>query len=256
LKISIITVCLNNSKEIQETVESVLSQKYKNIEYIVIDGGSNDGSIEIIQSYASKIDYFVSEADNGIYSAINKGLSMAQGEIVGLLHGGDVFYDNNVISNIAKCFNEDNFDLIYGHSIVYSKNRKRVIRRNMSPEYKTSLMKFGWFPSHQSVYIKSHIIKKYGNYNETYKIAADYEFLLRLLNINNIKVKRLDKFLLKFYLGGASSKNIMSVLKSNYECYRAWKNNNLKISFYTIPLKISRKFCQNISNTLRFNKNG
>ena len=244
MKISIITICLNRHEVIKDTIESVLSQKYNNIEYIVIDGGSSDGSLEIINSYSSNIDCLISEPDNGIYQAINKGLSRVTGDVVGLLHAGDLLYDNNVFSNVVGHFKQCDSDLIYGHSVVYTEDRKRIIRKNVSPEYKDNLMKYGWFPSHQSIYFKSSVFDQYGNYNENYKIAADYEFLLRLLLVHKIKAKRLDMFLLKFHLGGASSKNIMSVVESNYECFNAWKNNNLTIPFYTLPLKIIKKIIQ------------
>ena len=244
MKISIITICLNRHKVIRETIESVLSQNYNNIEYIVIDGGSSDGSLETINSYSSNIDCLISEPDNGIYQAINKGLSRVTGDVVGLLHAGDLLYDNNVISNVVGRFKQYDSDLIYGHSVVYAEDRKKIIRKNVSPEYKDNLMKYGWFPSHQSIYFKSSVFDQYGNYNENYKIAADYELLLRVLLVHKLKAKRLDMFLLKFHLGGASSKNIMSVVESNYECFNAWKNNNLTIPFYTLPLKIIKKIIQ------------
>ena len=126
---------------------------------------------------------------------------------------------------------EGDSDLIYGHSVVYTEDRKKIIRKNVSPKYKDNLMKFGWFPSHQSIYLKSSVFDQCGYFNEDYKIAADYEFLLRVLLVHKLKAKRLDMFLLKFHLGGVSSKNIMSVVESNYECFIAWKNNNLTIEF-------------------------
>jgi len=252
LKLSIITVCFNQQKNISETIESVLSQNYKDIEYILIDGGSSDGSLEIINDYSSDIDCLISEPDNGIYNAINKGLSKATGDIIGLLHAGDLFYDNNVISNVVSCFKQGDSDLIYGHSVVYAEDRKKIIRKNVSPKYKDNLMKFGWFPSHQSIYLKSSVFDQCGDYNEDYKIAADYEFLLRVLLVHKLKAKRLDMFLLKFHLGGVSSKNIMSVVESNYECFIAWKNNNLTIPFYTLPLKIIKKIIQIIFQFFRF----
>ena len=256
MKISIITVCFNQHKNISETIESVLSQNYNNIEYILIDGGSSDGSLEIINDYSSNINFLLSEPDNGIYNAINKGLLKVTGDIVGLLHAGDLFYDNNVISSVVSCFKQSNSDLIYGHSVVYSEDRKKVIRKNVSPKYKDNLMKFGWFPSHQSIYLKSSVFDQCGYFNEDYKIAADYEFLLRVLLVHKFKAERLDMFLLKFHLGGVSSKNIMSVVESNYECFIAWKHNNLNISFYTLPLKITRKIFQTIFHFLGMNKNG
>ena len=251
MKISIITICLNRHKVIRETIESVLSQNYNNIEYIVIDGGSSDGSLETINSYSSNIDCLISEPDNGIYQAINKGLSRVTGDVVGLLHAGDLLYDNNVISNVVGRFKQYDSDLIYGHSVVYAEDRKKIIRKNVSPKYKDNLMKFGWFPSHQSIYLKSSVFDQCGDYNEDYKIAADYEFLLRVLLVHKLKAKRLDMFLLKFHLGGVSSKNIMSVVESNYECFIAWKNNNLTIPFYTLPLKIIKKIIQIIFQFFR-----
>ena len=245
-KISIITVVYNGIQYIEQTIKSVISQDYNNIEYILIDGGSSDGSLESINSYSSDIDYLISEPDNGIYNAINKGLLKATGDIVGLLHAGDLFYDNNVISNVVNCFKQGDSDLIYGHSVVYTEDRKKIIRKNVSPKYKDNLMKFGWFPSHQSIYVKSSVFDQCGGYNEDYKIAADYEFLLRVLLVHKLKAKRLDMFLLKFHLGGVSSKNIMSIMESNYECLIAWRGNNLKISFYTLPFKVTRKILQTI----------
>ena len=251
MKVSIITVCFNQQKNISETIESILSQNYNNIEYILIDGSSSDGSLEIINDYSSNIDYLISEPDNGIYNAINKGLLKVTGDIVGLLHAGDLFYDNNVISNVVSCFKQGDSDLIYGHSVVYTEDRKKIIRKNVSPKYKDNLMKFGWFPSHQSIYLKSSVFDQCGFFNEDYKIAADYEFLLRVLIVHKLKAKRLDMFLLKFHLGGVSSKNIMSVVESNYECFIAWKNNNLTIPFYTLPLKIIKKIIQIIFQFFR-----
>ena len=250
MKISIITICLNKKKVIEDTIVSVLSQKYSNIEYIIIDGGSSDGSIDIINTYSQKIDHIISEPDDGIYSAINKGLKIATGEVIGLLHAGDLFYDNDVLSKIKVFFKENDSELIYGHSVVFDEDRDKLIRKNISPIFKDNLMKFGWFPSHQSVYLKASVFEKCGYYNEDYKIAGDYEFLLRVIHVFKFKAHRIDSFLVKFYLGGVSSKNIMSLMESNYECYKAWKDNNLKISFYTLPLKLLRKLRQNFLQSL------
>jgi glycosyltransferase involved in cell wall biosynthesis len=251
LKISIITISYNDKNVITETIESVLSQNYRDFEYILIDGGSNDGSLEIIKSYGNKIENIISENDSGIYNAINKGIKVAKGEVIGLIHAGDVLYDSNVLSKIADSFIKYQTEIIYGHSIVYKKDRIRINRKNISPKYKDNLMKLGWFPSHQSTYFKSSIFLQHGYYNEDYKIAADYEFLLRLLYVHKVKPVMVDFFLIKFYLGGESSKSLFNIFKSNLECYKAWKNNNLKIAFYTIPLKIFRKFFQVLSNVIK-----
>jgi glycosyltransferase involved in cell wall biosynthesis len=247
MKISIITICLNRKNEIKSTIESVLSQKHRNIEYILIDGGSTDGSSTIINSFSKEIDHIISEPDNGIYSAINKGLKLATGEVIGLLHVGDLFYDDNVLSRVQKYFLDNEPDLIYGHSVVFDKKRVALVRKNISPRYKDNLMKLGWFPSHQSIYFKASVFEKCGYYNEGYKIAGDYEFLLRVLHVFKLRADMLDIFIVRFYLGGASSKNLISLLESNYECYKAWKINNISLPLYTLPLKILRKIWQHLA---------
>lgn len=244
MKISIITICLNRKNEIKETIESVLSQTYSNIEYILIDGGSSDGSLEIINSYASKIDHVISEPDNGIYNAINKGLKLSTGGVIGLLHAGDLFYDDNVLTNIQNSFKDHESDLIYGHSLVYRKLRDKLVRKNISPPYNENLMKRGWFPSHQSIYFKASVFDRCGLYNEKFKIAGDYEFLLRVLHVFKLKATMVDIFVVKFHLGGASSRSLISIIKSNYECYRAWRMNKLSLPFYSLPLKVFRKIWQ------------
>ena len=241
MKISIITICFNRKHEIKETIESVLSQTYGNIEYILIDGGSTDGSLEIINSYANKIDHVISEPDNGIYNAINKGLKLSTGDIIGLLHAGDLFYDENVLTIIQNAFKDYASDLIYGHSIVCRKNKDKLIRKNISPPYNENLMKRGWFPSHQSIYFKASVFDRCGLYNESFIIAGDYEFLLRVLHVFKLKATMTDIFVVKFHLGGTSSRNLISLIESNYECYKAWKINKLSLPFYTLPLKVVRK---------------
>jgi len=246
LKISIITISLNNHSVISQTIESVILQTFKNIEYIVIDGGSTDGSVEIISSFESKINCFITETDMGIYNAINKGITLANGDIIGLLHAGDVFYDAQVLSKVHASFVTNDAEIIYGHSIVLNKNRNKIVRRNISPKYKDNLLKFGWFPSHQATFYKSSVFSKYGLYDERYNIAADYEFLLRMLYVHKLRPIMVDFFVLKFFLGGKSSKSVFNVLESNVEVYKAWKKNNLGIPFYTIPLKLLRKLSQKI----------
>jgi len=246
MKISIITICLNKKNEIKETIESVLSQTYSDIEYILIDGGSTDGSLEIINSYANKIDHVISGPDNGIYSAINKGLKLSTGSVIGLLHAGDLFYDNNVLTLIQKSFKDHESDLIYGHSVVFRKMRDKLVRKNISPPYKENLMRRGWFPSHQSIYFKANVFDKCGFYHEGFKIAGDYEFLLRVLHVFKLRATMVDVFVVRFHLGGASSENLISLFKSNYECYKAWKMNDLSLPFYSLPLKVARKIWQHI----------
>ena len=244
MKISIITICLNRHKVIRDTIESVLSQNYNNIEYIVIDGGSSDGSLEIINSYSSNIDCLISEPDNGIYQAINKGLSRVTGDVVGLLHAGDLLYDNNVFSNVVGHFKQCDSDLLYGHSVVYTEDREKIIRKNVSPEYKDNLMKYGWFPSHQSIYFKSSVFDQYGNYNENYKIAADYEFLCRLVQYANLKSVYLSSVLVRMELGGASTGGVRNTILLNKEVFRAIRKNDIYTNIFMLLSKYPSKIIQ------------
>jgi len=244
LKISIITICFNSQATLEPTIQSVINQTYKNIEYIIIDGASNDKTVEIIEKYDDHISKWISEPDKGIYDAINKGLKLASGDIVGLIHSGDCLYEDLTIEKIADHFESNDIDAIYGHSKIYSDDGENVVRINKSPHFRDNLLKIGWFPSHQSFYAKRELFEQYGLYSLHYKIAADYELFLRFVHIHKININLLDEFIVKFSLGGISSSGIKSIISHNKECVAAWRDNNLKIPFYTIPLKLSRKIKQ------------
>ena len=244
MKVSLITICFNNEKEIAQTIESVVNQTYLNIEYIVIDGKSQDDTINIINNYRKNISHIISEKDEGIYDAINKGIDKAKGDIIGLIHGGDLLYDNFVIEKIVNHFELNDIEALYGHSKIYSSDGKKVVRINKSTSYKHKLFRIGWFPSHQSFYAKRKLFLKYGNYNIKYQIAADYELVLRFLYLHKIKVKLLDEYIIKFKLGGTSTKSLKNIIKLNKECMNAWNDNGMIMPFYLIPLKLYRKVVQ------------
>lgn len=241
MKISIITISYNNEVSISRTINSVLEQTYSNIEYIVVDGASKDRTLEIIDTYADRINKIISEPDNGIYDAINKGIKVSTGEVIGLIHAGDELYDENVIERIAYYFYHNNIEGLYGHSKIFSEDGKKVVRINKSPKYKTNLFPLGWFPSHQSFYVRRDVFVKFGAYSLKYNIAADYELLLRFLYVYKIKVALLDLFIIKFRLGGTSTKSLKNIMNGNKECIKAWEDNGLQIPFYTIAFKLLRK---------------
>ena len=224
MKVTIITVCYNRSKTIEESIQSVISQNYDNIEYIIIDGNSNDGTQEIIQSYADNISKFVSEPDNGMYDAINKGLRLATGDIVGLMHSDDEFYDENVISNIVAEFMLSNdIEAIYGNGIYITNDadRKRV-RNRIGGEFSLKRIKNGWLPLHPTVYIKRSCLNQHGLYDLDYKIASDTEFLLRYLYKYKIKTIYINAYIVKMKMGGfsTSKSRAIQVLKEDYNIYQ------------------------------------
>ena len=242
MKVSIITIVFNKEKEIEQTILSVINQDYSDIEYIIVDGGSTDGTFSVIERFRSNISKFISEHDNGIYDALNKGIDNASGEVIGMVHAGDMLFNNNVISDLVQCFFQTGADIIYGNTLLVDPlNTEKVKRVYEGGEFKSIRFLSGWMPSHSSAYIKRSVFQKYGNYRLDLNIAADYELLLRVMYKNSVKSAYFPGLITRFRVGGISNKNLFSFIKSNTQCYRSWKLNNLKISFYTIPLKILRR---------------
>jgi glycosyltransferase involved in cell wall biosynthesis len=238
LKVSIITVIYNNAQTISDTINSVLSQDYKDIEYIIIDGGSSDGSIEKIKKYNNKIAKFISEPDNGLYDAINKGISLSTGEIVGVLHSDDLYNSNYEISEIVTAFTLHKVDSVYADLVyVNRKQSEKVVRNWISGHFSKKKFQIGWMPPHPTFYVKKEIFKKFGYYDTEFKSAADYELMLRFLYKNNISTYYIPKTMVRMRLGGESNKSLTNRIKANKEDYKAWKKNNLSPSAYLRVLK-------------------
>jgi glycosyltransferase involved in cell wall biosynthesis len=222
--VSIITICYNRKATIAKAIGSVLNQDYPNIEYIVIDGNSTDGTKDIIETYSDKIATYISEPDNGMYDAINKGLHLATGHIVGLMHSDDEFYDTTTVSKIVDAFtNTPNADAIYGNGLYISNDAKeKVVRNRIGGAYDFEKLKSGWLPLHPTVYIKKSVIDKLGDYDLSFKIASDTEFLLRYLYKHKIKMTYLNVYIVKMRMGGLSTsyKRAFEVLYEDYRIYR------------------------------------
>lgn len=240
LKISIITICFNNEEVIRKTIESVVNQDYQNIEYIIVDGKSKDGSLDIIREYEGRIAKFISEPDKNLYDAINKGISLATGDVVGLIHAGDRLFNGSVIGKVADHFMQNDIDLMYGHSVLVNE-QDLPVRVNKSPAYRRSLVKRGWMPSHQSIYIRRNIIEQIGLYKLELHPSSDYEFFLRYFYFNKLRIKRLDQFILRFSMGGISTRNYMRNIRSQDQQMQGWIMNGEKAPFYLVPLKLARK---------------
>jgi glycosyltransferase involved in cell wall biosynthesis len=255
VKVSIITIVFNRKLEIEQTIQSVINQTYSDIEYIIVDGGSTDGTVDIIKGYQTKLAKFISETDKGIYDAINKGINLATGDIIGLIHAGDILFDDLVISKIVQHFHKTGADILYGNTfLVRPDNIQKVERVFEGCEYKHTRFITGWMPSHISVYIKREVFQLYGNYRLDLNIAADYELLLRFMYRYRVKSSYYQGVIARFRLGGISNKNIYSFLKSGSQCYRAWKLNDLKIAFYTIPFKYMRRIPDIVFSRKRLKK--
>ncbi len=228
MHISIITICYNREATIAKAIESVLSQDYPNIEYIIIDGNSKDSTAAIIKSYSDKITHFISEPDQGMYDALNKGLRLATGDIIGLMHSDDEFYDATVVSQIVAGFkNNTTTDGVYGDGIYVSNDaEEKIIRNRIGGDYHFKRLKKGWLPLHPTVYLKRSLMEEYGYYNLNFKIASDTEFLLRYLYKFQIKMTYLPTYIVKMRMGGLSTsyKRALEVL---YEDYKIYKFHNI-----------------------------
>lgn len=206
MKVSIITSCFNREKTIAQAIESVLSQDYQNIEYIVVDGASKDNTLAIINRYRGRISHIISEPDNGMYEGINKGIRAATGDIIGLLHSDDFLFSTNTISHIVKRFEETQADFIYGNGLfVDSDNTDKVVRNWMGGKYSKWKVRHGWLPLHPTCYIRKSCMDKWGLYDESYKIAADSDFLFRYLYEADLKVEYLNEYIVRMRMGGLST---------------------------------------------------
>ena len=206
MKVSIITTCYNRCATIRGAMESVFAQDYPDIEYIVVDGASTDGSLDIINTYKSRVSMIISEPDDGMYEAINKGIRMATGDIIGLVHSDDMLYDNQVISDIVREFEATKADFVYGDGIyVNANNLSKVVRNWKGGGYHRWKVKLGWLPLHPTCYIRRDVMMREGLYDESYKIAADTDLLVRYLYKAQLKVAYLHRRIIRMRMGGLST---------------------------------------------------
>ena len=228
LKISIITSVYNNQETIAETIESVLSQTYDNIEYIVVDGASTDGTIEVIEQFSDKITTFASEPDAGIYDGLNRGLALATGDVVGFLHADDLFAEVDVIANVVKAFHDEAVDAVYGDLVYVSqKETSKVIRYWKSSSFSRKKLENGWMPPHPTFYVKREVYQKYGNFDTHFKIAADYDIILRFLGKHTCSCSYISKTLVKMRMGGASNRSLSNMVLKTKEDLLALRRNGV-----------------------------
>jgi glycosyltransferase involved in cell wall biosynthesis len=247
IKISIITVVFNCKNTIKYTLDSILSQDYANTELIVIDGGSTDGTLDILNLYRDQIDILVSEADLGIYDAMNKGLRVVSGDIVGFLHADDLYFDSNVLSKIGNAFSDPSIDAIYG-DLLYIKNdsTNKVVRYWRSGVFHHDRLKYGWMPPHPTIYLRKNVYEELGWFNIKYSISADYDFMLRFLLSKKFRVLYLSDIFVQMRTGGISNRSFASLFQKSLEDLSILHHHNIG-GIFALLCKNFRKLNQFIS---------
>lgn len=246
MKISIITVCYNSEATIRDTIESVLSQSYSNIEYIVVDGASKDGTMAIVNEYKDRIAKIVSEPDKGIYDAMNKGLSFATGDVIGILNSDDYYETFNVIEGVVRCFEQSpNSDLVFGDVVfVQPEDLQRVVRFYRAGHFQSWKLRFGWMPPHPATFIRKRAYERAGGYSLGYKISADFEMFVRLLLVHQLNFSKIDKVLVRMRAGGISTSGVRSSVRLNSEIVRACRDNGVYTNIFFVLSKIPFKLVE------------
>lgn len=246
--VSIITTVLNNKNFIESAIKSILNQSYKNIEYIIIDGGSVDGTIEIVEKYKDKIVKFISEPDKGIYDAMNKGIRLASGDIIGILNSDDFYSDNNVISTIIKEFETKDVDSVFADLVYINRNNsQKIVRYYSSSNFNPKKFAYGWMPAHPTFFVKRKIYEKYGLFKTDYEIASDYELLVRFLARYRISYSYIPQVIIKMRTGGLSTRTLKSNWILNKEILRACDENGIKTNIFKVLSKYTTKIFQLIN---------
>lgn len=255
MKISIITVTYNSGNTLCSTFQSILSQTHSDIECIVVDGLSQDGSVSIIKEYELKFDgrlKWISEPDQGIYDAMNKGIQMATGDIIGILNSDDLLMDVNVLKDIAMAF-DDKTDAIYGNLyFVESNDVKHIVRIWKGSSYKSFMT--GWHPAHPTFYVRREVYEKYGTFDISFDISADFELMLRLIEKYHIRTKYVDRYMVKMRIGGESTGSIKNIIRGNKNIMKAFRKNGLAVSPFYPVIRLYPKILSLIKYKLRIDQ--
>ena len=246
MKISIITISYNSQQTVEDTIKSVIEQDYPDIEYIIIDGKSKDGTLSIVNKYKDKISKIISEKDKGLYDALNKGIQHATGDVVGMLHSDDLYADKNVISKIAAKFTSDSeLQAVYADLVFVNRSDlQNVMRTWKSGEYREGAFLKGWMPPHPTFFVKRDCYEKLGYFNNKLRLSADYELMLRFIHKNKIKITYLPETIVMMRMGGVSNVSFFVKLKANIEDKIAWRMNGIKPGSFTMIKKPLSKIGQ------------
>ena len=245
MKISVITTTYNSALTLRDTIESILSQRFHHIEYIVVDGGSTDGTLDIIRQYEPRFAgrlRWVSEADNGLYDAMNKGFALATGDVIGILNSDDVLYDSQVLSSVAQAFHDHTVDCVFGDLLyVHPADLNKVVREWKGSPYQPGGFVKGWHPAHPTFYVRRKFFEQYGGFDLTLDISADFEMMLRYLAIHKLRSRYIPRYMVKMRMGGVSNGSLTNIIKGNRNIVRAFRKNGIQVSPFYIPRRLTGK---------------
>jgi glycosyltransferase involved in cell wall biosynthesis len=238
MKVTVITVCYNSEATLQKAIDSVAGQSWPNIEHIVIDGASRDATIKIIQRNISKIAHFVSEPDNGVYQAMNKGLKLATGDVIAFLNSDDVYCSPHIVETVVRSMQAKGLDALYGDvEFFHATNPNKVVRTYNSGRFSPSRIGWGWMPAHPALFIRRDVYERFGYFREDFKIAGDYEFVARVFKSGELKSKHLDQVLVRMQTGGLSTAGLAATYRLNKEILRACRQNGISTNWLKVLSK-------------------
>ena len=250
MKVSVVTAALNSADTIGECIRSVADQSHRDIEHVVIDGGSTDGTVETIRK--AGIAHWVSEPDSGLYHAVNKGLDAATGHVVGVLGSDDLYADDRAVEAVVRAFEATGADSVYGDLLyVRARDLNRVVRNWASSPWRPGCFRRGWMPPHPAFFVRRELFERYGPFDTQFRLAADYELMLRFLVKHGITTRYVPRVLVKMRLGGVTNRGTLNLLRKSYEDYRAWKVNGLEADALTIGMTIAMKIGRKLPQFFR-----
>lgn len=244
MKISIITVCYNSATTIQDTIDSIASQTYPKIEHVIVDGASRDNTMEIVRA-ARSVNKYISEPDRGIYDAMNKGIALATGDIVGFLNADDFYADQTVLAQVVEALSDPKVDACYADLVyVDQHNTEKIVRYWKSRAYVSGLFKRGWMPAHPTFFVKKKIYQRYGGFDLRFPRQADFELTMRFMEIAHVASIYIPKIWVRMRVGGVSNNSYRNILKGNLEAWRACKLHGLDVGWMFMPIKILSRVAQ------------
>ena len=245
MKISVITVCYNSARTLERSLQSVAQQDWSEVEHIVIDGASTDGTREILERFRSRLAYLVSEPDNGIYDAMNKGLAQVTGDIVCFLNADDQYASTNVLSKVASRIGDQNLDALLGDVVFYhEENLSHTVRRYRSDRFSPARLAWGWMPAHPALFLRKEVVQRVGLFKTDYRIAGDFEFIVRVFHGHEVRYQHIPDVLVHMQTGGASTGGLRAKIRLNQEVLRACRENGLNTNLLKILSKYPAKILE------------